>query len=104
MPDDPSGSSCLVAGSCLVLLISWVVADWLFQKSQAFQLAGFGLLSVAALVGLGHAHILLPLVVGVLSDPNLFDLKGWLRLWEYLLQFGMRIVDSVLDVMNLWLR
>jgi len=52
--DDPSGSGCGAAGSCLVLLISWVVADWLFQELMPFQLVGFGLLSVLVLVGLGH--------------------------------------------------
>jgi hypothetical protein len=52
--DDPSGSSSGVAGSCLVLLISWLVADWLFQELLAFQLADSGLLSVVALVGLGY--------------------------------------------------
>ena len=98
-----------------VLVVWWLVHAWsslshgwlLIGCSRSHRHSSSRVLGSSLwrpLSALGTAHILLPLVVGVLSDPNLFDLKGWLRLWEYLLQFGMRIVDSVLDVMNLWLR
>ena len=51
---DPSGSSCGLAGSCLVLLASFVVAGWLFQELLPVQLVGSEALS-AALVGLDHS-------------------------------------------------
>jgi hypothetical protein len=44
----------LFAGSaCLELMIAEVLG-WLFLELMSFQLAGFGLLSVPVLVGLGH--------------------------------------------------